>query len=141
MRAIALATCALLMTQPVLAGLKVRADFVKESQALISKAEKETDKSKRAPLLEKLKASLEKTLDQYEKQSPQGGGEKEKEISHFFYTLDPAFDLAAEKNKDDVRCEQASQAVRSNNSLGKAEGAELSPDAKEALRWIEVLCK
>lgn len=140
MRAITL-TCALLFIQPTWAGLKVRADFTRESQILISKAEKEPDKNKRALLLGKLKASLEKTLDQYEKESPLGGGEHEKEVSRFLYTLDPAFDLAAEKKKDAIRCEQSAQAVRSSNSLGKEDGAELTTDAKEALRWIEVLCK
>ncbi|WP_374001793.1 hypothetical protein [Bdellovibrio bacteriovorus] len=140
MRAIAL-TCTLLFIQPSLAGLKVRADFSKESQILMSKAEKETDKNKRVLLLEKLKASLEKTLDQYEKENPDSGGEKEKEISRFLYTLDPAFDLASEKKKDETRCEQAAQAVRSSNNLGKQEGTELTADAKETLRWIELLCK
>ncbi|AFY01494.1 hypothetical protein Bdt_1805 [Bdellovibrio bacteriovorus str. Tiberius] len=121
------------------ATLKNTEDFFKESQTAFEKASKETTFQKKSSVLKTLEKSFEATLDQYEKSNPAEGDEKEQDVARLFYTLEPAFELAKLKEKTKKDCARKKQDVLSGDN--QPDEAPTSPNAKEALRWIELLCK
>ncbi|CAE79687.1 hypothetical protein AB1A81_08355 [Bdellovibrio bacteriovorus] len=121
------------------APLNSAEDFFKESQAAFEKASKETTFEKKGTALKALEKSFEATLNQYEKSNPTEGDDKEQDVARLFYTLEPAFELAKLKDKTKKDCARKKQDVMTGDN--QAEDAPASPNAKEALRWIELLCK
>lgn len=123
------------------APLKTVEDFYKESQTSWEKASGETDFQKKAALLKSLEKSFDIALEQYEETNPSEGDDKEQDVARLYYTLEPAFELAKLKVKNEKDCARKTQTVRSHDSMGKPEDSALSRKAKEALRWLDVLCK
>lgn len=130
---------ALLLLNAQAAPLKSVDDFYKESQSAFEKAGKETTYEKKSSLLKDLEKSFEAALDQYEKTNPIEGNDQEQDVSRLFYTLEPAFELAKLKVKDKKECARKKQDVLTGDN--QADDTPASPKAKEALRWIELLCK
>ena len=121
------------------APLKTAEDFFKESQTAFEKAAKETTFAKKGTALKDLEKSFEATLNQYEKSSPTEGDDQEQDVARLFYTLEPAFELARLKDKTKKDCARKKQDVLTGDNQG--EDSPASPNTKEALRWIELLCK
>ncbi|MFV3409750.1 hypothetical protein ACNH6C_14155 [Bdellovibrio bacteriovorus] len=119
--------------------LKNTDDFLKESQAAFEKASKETTFEKKSTVLKALEKSFEATLNQYEKTNPTEGDDKEQDVARLFYTLEPVFELAKLKEKTKKDCARKKQDILTGDN--QPDDAPTSPNAKEALRWIELLCK
>ncbi|MFV8259253.1 hypothetical protein ACNQKP_15710 [Bdellovibrio bacteriovorus] len=121
------------------APLKNTNDFFKESQSSFEKASKETTFEKKGSILRALEKSFEVTLNLYEKSNPTEGDDKEQDVARLFYALEPAFELAKLKEKTKKDCARKKQDVLTSDN--QPDDAPTSPNAKEALRWIELLCK
>lgn len=115
--------------------------FLTESERLVKECEKETDSKKRYKPLKTLKQSLEIELKKYKKENPLEGNDQEQEVSRFYYTLEPVFDLITKKKITEDDCARATKSVERDDSIGKPEGNKRSPEAQAALQWLSVLCK
>lgn len=131
----------LLNAYSAFADLKSADDLYEESQKLNSELKIEKDFVTKSKSLLKLKASMHNTLKAYEKKDPLKGGPKEKEVSFLFYTLEPVFNLASKKSITVSDCDKTKQMVIASDSMGRGENPPLTRSAKEALQWIEILCK
>lgn len=117
-------------------------DFYKTSKDLNKKASKEKNFERRVQLILELEGDFKKSLDEFEKETPDEAGSIEKEISLLFETLEPAFTLAKEQSKPSAeRCGQARISVEAGDSMGRGENPPLTKQAKEAIEWIKTLCK
>ncbi|UXR63681.1 hypothetical protein EZJ49_11420 [Bdellovibrio bacteriovorus] len=129
----------LLLIQAQAAPLKSVEDFFKESQTAFEKASKETTFAKKVPALQELEKSFEFTLNQYEKAHPTEGNDQEQNVARLFYTMEPAFELAKMKDKSKKDCARKKQDVLTGDNQN--EDSPANRKVKEALRWIELLCK
>ena len=117
-------------------------DFYKTSKELHKKASKEKNFNKRTQLILELESDFKKSLDEFEKETPDEAGSIEKDISLLFETLEPAFTLAKEQSKPNAeKCGQARLSVEAGDSMGRGENPPLTKQAKETIEWIKVLCK
>lgn len=117
-------------------------DFYKTSKELNKKAGKEKSFEKRVQLILELETDFKKSLDEFEKETPDEAGSVEKEISLLFETLEPAFTLAKEQSKpNSEKCGQARLSVEAGDSMGRGESPPLTKQAKETIEWIKTLCK
>lgn len=114
--------------------------IMKESQATREAASKEKDSNAKIKKLKDFESSLNATIKDYEKEAPIEGSEAEEKVVKFSYRFEPLFDLTNAKITKDS-CAKTKGQIEKDDLTGKAEGSPLSENAKEALRWLEVLCK
>jgi hypothetical protein len=126
--------------QITFAAPKDVAAMMKESQAARELAAKEKDATAKIKKLKAFEASLNATIKDYEKELPTEGNEAEEKVVKFSYRFEPLFDLASAKVTKEA-CEKTRGQIQKDDQTGKPEGAALSANAEEALKWVDVLCK
>lgn len=127
-------------TQLAIAAPKDVTAVMKESQTAREIAMKEKEASAKLQKLKAFETSLNATIKDYEKASPTEGNEAEEKVVKFSYRFEPLFDLANAKVTKEA-CEKAKGQIQKDDQSGKPEGAALSVNAEEALKWVDVICK
>lgn len=112
---------------------------MKESQTSRENLSKEKDSAKKLEKLKEFEKSLSATLQDYEKENPEEGGDAEEKVAKFSYRFEPVFELATKKITK-AACDKTKGRIELEDRSGKTEDADLSDAAKEALKWVDVIC-
>lgn len=129
-----------LFTQLAFAAPKDAATMMKESQSARETAAKEKDITAKLKKLKEFETSLYATIKDYEKASPTEGGDAEENVVKLSFRFEPLFDLAKAKVSK-ATCAKAKGQIEKDDQANQPPGAALSDNAKEALNWLDVLCK
>lgn len=131
----------LFLSMPTFAELKSLDSLYQESEKLLAEAMGTKGFTERSKSILKLEKIFTDTLNAYEKKYPKKGNKKEEDIALLYYTLEPAFELAHQKTISEKDCANKKQTVLTNDSMGRGESPPFTKPAKEALLWIELLCR
>lgn len=115
------------------------AAITKESQTARESAAKEKDLSKRLKKFKDFEASLNATIKDYEKESPEEGSDAEEKVVKLSYRFEPVSELAGKKISKEG-CEKTKERIAFEDRGNKDEDAKLTPAAEEALKWVDLLC-
>lgn len=127
---------------PILANaLKNVEEFFKISQRYRQEVAPGTAYEKKFEKLQKLEKEIAKTLDDYEKASPQEGGQDEEFVAKFSYSLEPVLELKAPQTSSNNGCEKARHQIEFKDKGSRREDAPLTKEAQEALAWLTLLCQ
>lgn len=113
--------------------------MMSESKTARESLSKEKDSAKKIEKLKAFEKVLNATLQDYEKENPEEGGDAEEKVAKFSYRFEPVFELASKKIAK-TECDKTKGRIELEDRSGKAEEADLSDAAKEALKWVDVIC-
>ncbi len=117
---------------------KTVSDFFALSKKMRSELVDEKFKDKKILKLKVYEKQLLEAQKEYEIKNPKKGDDIEKKVNFLYYTFEPLFTA---KSFDTLECKKTEHQVLLEDSMGKEEDAPLSPDAKEALEWLHLICK
>ncbi|MNS86794.1 hypothetical protein D3C72_1207090 [compost metagenome] len=126
----------------VIAAPTTLPEFLKSSEELRGKAKIAKDFKGKAAELKKLEAQLNEVRAEFKKKKPTGDKvpTAQHEVTVFYYSLTPLFEIAKKDQADSKECAQAERRILSSANQGKIEGAPHDKDSLEVIAWHKLLC-
>ncbi|MBK9322630.1 MAG: hypothetical protein IPM97_06690 [Bdellovibrionaceae bacterium] len=118
--------------------IKTAPEFFIISKKMREELRTEKTKEKKILKLKDLEKQLLATQKQFEIKNPIKGDEIEKKVNFFYFTFEPLFEA---KNFDSLGCKKTEHQLILEDKMGKEETEALTPDAKEAIEWLHLICK
>ncbi|WP_413287558.1 hypothetical protein [Bdellovibrio sp. HCB337] len=114
--------------------------FMELSLKSRSEIAKEKIFEKKSLKLKDLEKDFKSAMSEYEKSNPTEGDTAEEKVTKFFFSMEPVFKLASGKKPSSKDCEKTRQQIDLEDRGSRGENAPLTPDAEEALAWVQLIC-